>query len=184
MRWTLTGSPVESRSPIDALTGDAGGPRPAARSSARRPRAPGQALRASAGARGFSLLEVLVAFVILALVGTALFRMFSGALANVAAADDYSRAVLVAESVLTEAAGARPLRETSQSGTADSGRIAWTTQVTPYTAPQVNPDIEKASESMAMRLFRIVAEVTFPAANGKPRTFTLATTRVGERESR
>jgi general secretion pathway protein I len=180
----LTGSPVESRSPIDARAGDAGDARRAASSSARHPRAPGRALRASACARGFSLLEVLVAFVILALVGTALFRVFSGALTNVAAADDYSRAVLVAESVLTEAAGVQPLREASQTGTADDARISWTTQVTPYAAPQVNPDIEKASEAMAIRLFRIVAEVTFPAANGKPRTFTLATIRVGARESR
>jgi general secretion pathway protein I len=127
---------------------------------------------------------VLVAFVILSLVGTALFGMFSGALANVGAADDYSRAVLVAESVLAEAAGAQPLREASQTGTADSGRIAWTTSVTPYTAPQVNPDIEQASESMATRLFRVVAEVSFPAVNGKQRTFALATIRVGVRELR
>jgi general secretion pathway protein I len=152
--------------------------------SAKRPRAPGRALRAYPCARGFSLLEVLVAFVILALVGTALFRVFSGALTNVAAADDYSRAVLVAESVLAEAAGAQPLREGSQTGTADSGRIAWTTRVTPYAAPEVNPDIEQASESMTTRLFRVVAEVTFPAVNGKPRTFALATVRVGVRESR
>lgn len=171
----MTGSPAESRSPIDAQP----------RAPGRAPRAPGRALRAPACARGFSLLEVLVAFVILALVGTALFRMFSGALTNIAAADDYSRAVLVAESVLTEAAGTQPLREASQAGTADDGRIAWTTQVTPYTPPQVDPGTQpQPTETMAVRLFRIVAEVTFPAANGKPRTFTLATIRVGARESR
>ncbi|NDP43950.1 MAG: prepilin-type N-terminal cleavage/methylation domain-containing protein, partial [Aromatoleum sp.] len=45
---------------------------------------------------GFSLLEVLVAFVILSLVVTALFRVFGGSLANVSAAEDYSRAVIVA----------------------------------------------------------------------------------------
>ena len=124
-----------------------------------------------------------MAFVILALVGTALFRMFSGALTNVSAAEDYSRAVLVAESVLTEAASVRPLREASQSGTADDGRIAWTTTVTRYTPPQANADIEQASESMPLRLWRVAAEVTFPAANGKPRSFALATVRVGTRDS-
>ena len=56
------------------------------------------AARTRAG--GFSLLEVLVAFVILSLVATAVFRLFSGALGNASAADDYSRAVLVTESVL------------------------------------------------------------------------------------
>jgi general secretion pathway protein I len=63
--------------------------------------------------RGFSLLEVLVAFVILSLVATALFRLFSGALVNASAADDYTHAVLVAESALTEAAAAVPLVETT-----------------------------------------------------------------------
>ena len=47
---------------------------------------------------------MLVAFVILAVVATALCRLFSGALANVSAADEYSRAVLVAESALASAA--------------------------------------------------------------------------------
>ena len=47
---------------------------------------------------GFSLLEVLAAFVILALVATALFRLFSGSLQNASAAEDWSRALLIAES--------------------------------------------------------------------------------------
>jgi general secretion pathway protein I len=133
--------------------------------------------------RGFSMLEVLVAFVILALVGTALFRLFSGALNNASAAEDYSRAVLVAESALAEAAGTQPLREVAQSGSADDGRIEWTTQVTAYRAPQVNPDTEQGSEGLATRLYRIVAEVRFVAPNGKPRTVSLATVRVGARDA-
>jgi general secretion pathway protein I len=134
--------------------------------------------------RGFSLLEVLVAFVILALVGTALFRLFSGALGNASAAGDMSRAVLVAESVLAETAAAQPLRETTQQGTVDDGRIEWTTKVAPYSAPDVNPDTERVSESMSMRLFRVSVEVVFPAANGGKRTIALATTRIASRDIR
>ena len=133
--------------------------------------------------RGFSMLEVLVAFVILALVGTALFRLFSGALNNAAAAEDYSRAVLVAESALAEAAGTLPLREGSQSGSADDGRIEWTTQVSPYAAPQVNPDTERGSDLLATRLWQVVAEVRFAAPNGKTRTLSLATVRIGARDA-
>lgn len=129
------------------------------------------------------MLEVLVAFVILALVGTSLFRLFSGALTNAAAAEDYSRAVLVAESVLAEAAGTRPLREAAQSGSVDEGRIEWTTKVAPYVAPQVSPDTERAPESLALRLWQVVAEVRFAAPNGKPRTLTLATVRIGAKDS-
>jgi len=133
--------------------------------------------------RGFSMIEVLVAFVILALVGTALFRLFSGALTNAAVAGDYSRAVLVAESALAEAAGTPPLRDATQSGSADDGRIEWTTRVTPYTAPQANPDAGGGSELLAVQLWRIVAEVRFAGHDGKPRTLTLATLRLGAKDA-
>jgi general secretion pathway protein I len=133
---------------------------------------------------GFSLLEVLVAFVILALVATALFRLFSGSLANAAAADEYSRAVLVAESVLTETAAAKPLREGTRNGTAEDGRYAWTASVVPWTPPGVEPDVESASETLPIRLFRVTVDVTFPSPAGGQRTYALATTRVGGRELR
>jgi general secretion pathway protein I len=134
--------------------------------------------------RGFSLLEVLVAFVILSLVATALFRLFSGALVNASAADDYTHAVLVAESELAEAAAAVPLVETTNSGSAEEGRIAWTTRVAPYSPPGVSPDVERVAETMPTRLYRITADVTFAAPSGGMRTFALATTRIGQRESR
>ena len=133
---------------------------------------------------GFSLLEVLVAFVILSLVATALFRLFSGALVNASAADDYTHAVLVAESVLAEAAAARPLVETTNSGSADDGRVSWTTHVTFYAPPGVSADVERVAEAMPIRLYRITADVTFAAPSGGTRTFALATTRVGPREVR
>jgi general secretion pathway protein I len=130
------------------------------------------------------MLEVLVAFVILALVGTALFRLFSGALSNVTAADDYSRAVLVAESVLAEAAGTSPLREGTKSGNADDGRIEWTTSVAPYTPSQSNADVERGPElTMPTRLWRVAADVTFAGPDGKRRTLSLATVRIGGKEA-
>ena len=129
------------------------------------------------------MLEVLVAFVILALVGTALFRLFSGALGNAAAAEDYSRAVLVAETVLEEAAGTPPLREGSKSGVLDDGRIEWTASVAPYVVPQENPDPNMPADTLPVQLYRITANVTFVSTSGKPRTISLATLRVGAKES-
>src|SRR5215212_5727678 len=99
--------------------------------------------------RGFSLIEVLVAFVILALVATALFRLFSSSLTNVAAAEEWSRALQVAESRLASAASAQPLREATERGAAFDGRVKWETAVAPYAAADVDPDLEKASESLA-----------------------------------
>jgi general secretion pathway protein I len=130
-------------------------------------------------ASGFSLIEVLVAFVILSLVATALFRLFSGALGNVSAADDYSRAVLVAESALAEAAAAVPLQEATNAGTADDGRMAWTTRVALYSPPGVPAELALASDALPTRLYRITAEVAFASPSGGTRTFALATTRIG-----
>jgi len=134
--------------------------------------------------RGFSLLEVLVAFVILSLVGTALFRLFSGALANVSAADEYTRAVLVAESALASAASTQPLIEATEGGTIDDGRIQWTTRVAPYTPSDIGPDLERTTEAMPMRLYRVTAEVTFPSPSGGTRSYALATTRIGPRDAK
>jgi len=132
-------------------------------------------------ARGFSLIEVLAAFVILALVATALFRLFGDSLGNAAAAEDWSRALLVAESRLEEAAAAQPLREGSERGADASGLVQWESRVAPYDAPDVEPDLERASEALATRMYRITVDVRFTGANGRERTFSLATIRVGPR---
>ena len=142
-----------------------------------------RALRISSPARaraaGFSLLEVLVAFVILSLVVTALFRVFGGSLANVSAAEDYSRAVMVAEGVLAEAGAAQPLRPASAAGSVDDGRIAWKSTVSLYDAPGVPADVAAASATMPLQLYRVGVEVNFPSPNGGQRSIALTTTRLG-----
>src|SRR5450432_1107900 len=99
---------------------------------------------------GFSLLEVLAAFVILALVGTALLRVFSGALGNVAASDEYSRATLYAESRLAGLGVEAPLREGTQQGTSDDGYYDWTAKIEPYTPPGITADMDSAAATMAI----------------------------------
>jgi general secretion pathway protein I len=125
---------------------------------------------------------VLAAFVVLALVATALFELFGGALRNVAAADDWNRAMLVAESRLAEAASARPLREATEGGTEDDGRIRWQSRVAPWDAPGVDPELARVSESMATRLYRVEVDVTFPGLANGERRFSLATVRVAEKD--
>ena len=129
---------------------------------------------------GFSLLEVLVAFIIVALVVTALFRLFGGALGNASAADEWTRALLVAQNRLVLAA-AQPLRETTDAGTEADGRIAWRTAITPYVPPAPNPDHERASEAMSTRLYRVTVDVRFPGIAGQSRTLSLSTVRLGAR---
>jgi general secretion pathway protein I len=130
---------------------------------------------------GFSLLEVLAAFVILALVATALFRLFSGSLRNVSAADEWSRALLVAESRLDIAASAQPLKETSERGQDDTGTIQWETRVEAYVPPDPNPDLERAAELMPVRLYRVTADVTFPGVIKGERTISVSTVKLAQR---
>lgn len=133
------------------------------------------------GARGFSLIEVLVAFVIVALVVTALFRSFSASLANASAAEEYSRALLVAESQLELAASAQPLREATDRGTDPSGRVQWETRVATHDVADVDPELEKASETLAMRLYRVTVDVSFAGGDGRVRKLSLATIKLGPR---
>src|SRR5437762_13436814 len=130
---------------------------------------------------GFSLLEVLVAFVILSLVATALFRMFGGALSNAAAADDWSRALLVAQTRLAVAASTLPLRESADQGSETDGRIRWETKVAPYTPPNTTDDLERASEALPARLYRVSVDVRFPSDNGRDRIVSLSTLKLGAR---
>jgi general secretion pathway protein I len=132
-------------------------------------------------ADGFSLLEVLVAFVILSLVVTALFGLFGGALRNASTAEEWSRALLVAQSRLAEAANAVPLKEGSAGGTEPDGRISWQTAVAPYVPPNPNPDLERASEALPTRLYRVSVEVRYLGDNGQPRTFALSTLKLATR---
>ena len=131
--------------------------------------------------RGFSLLEVLVAFVILALVATALFRLFGGALNNASAADDWSRALLLAETRLAVAATTTPLREATDQGTQKDTPLRWQTKVEPYTAPDTSPELERASETTPTRVYRVTAEVRFPSDTGRDRVVTLSTLRLAAR---
>jgi len=131
--------------------------------------------------RGFSLLEVLVAFVIISLVATALFRLFGGALANAAAANEWSRAMLVAETRLTVAANAQPLREAVDQGNDSDGRIRWESKVTPYDPPSTPDDIARASETMPTRLYRVSVDVRFPSDNGGERKISLTTLKLAAR---
>jgi general secretion pathway protein I len=130
---------------------------------------------------GFSLLEVLAAFVILALVATALFRLFSGSLSNASAAEDWSRALLIAQSQLELAASAQPLKESTEQGQDSTGNIRWETRVVPYSPPDTSPDVERAAELLGTRLLRVTTDVRFPGVGKGERTLSLTTIKMAQK---
>jgi len=75
---------------------------------------------------GFSLLEILVAFVILSLSLATVLGVFSTGLRAAARGEDYSRAVALAETKLAAMANADPLRDGVEEGEFDD-RYRWRT---------------------------------------------------------
>jgi hypothetical protein len=99
---------------------------------------------------------LLVAFVTLSLVATALFRLYSGA-----SATRRRPTTTVALYSSPRARSRRPQRQPlaeDQQRNGDDGRIAWTTKVAVYTPPDVPPDLDRASETLPTRLYRITTE--------------------------
>lgn len=86
--------------------------------------------------RGYSLLEVIVAFALLALALTLLLGSLSGASRQVREADQRTRAVLHAQSLLALTGVDAPLQEGRQQGEWEDGRYAWSLQVAPYVEPR------------------------------------------------
>lgn len=93
--------------------------------------------RPRGAAAGFTLIEVLIAFVILALALGALLPGFSAGLRGLDAADDYATAALLAESRLAAVGREAPLEEGTTSGAFDD-RFRWRLDVTAL--PEADPE--------------------------------------------
>ncbi|MDP2827034.1 MAG: type II secretion system protein [Sulfuricellaceae bacterium] len=122
--------------------------------------------------RGFSLLEVLVAFVVLALTLSVLMRIFSGGARNAMLANDYSRAVLIAESKL-EAVGIEfPLSAGGASGEVDE-KFGW------QLSAQLLPDTAPVQGAVANGLYQVEVSVTWDES-GKQRAISLSSQRLAQ----
>ena len=86
--------------------------------------------------RGFSLLEVVVAFSILALSLGVLLQIFQGGLRGVAISRDYTKAVMLAEDKLVLHTETLSLEKAEASGVEDE-RYHWQVRVQPFTDPRI-----------------------------------------------
>ncbi|AYO94504.1 MULTISPECIES: type II secretion system protein XpsI [Xanthomonas] len=89
--------------------------------------------------RGYTLIEVIVAFALLALALTLLLGSLSGAARQVRAADESTRATLHAQSLLAVQGIDKPLQPEQQQGTFENGHFRWSMDVRPYDEPRRNP---------------------------------------------
>ncbi len=93
----------------------------------------GQTLKALVMTRqsGFTLLEVLVAFIVLALVGGMLLQLFQGGLRNIDSGKHITHAALLAQSKLTELQATTNLQEGEYRGAFDE-TYRWHISLNPY----------------------------------------------------
>lgn len=103
---------------------------------------------------GFTLLEVLVALIVLSVAVVAALQLFGGGLRLARASADHLDATLVAAAKLSELT-LEPLEEGITDGT--EGDYRWTRRVT-FT-PELLPEEPDASKSNLVRLARVSVEV-------------------------
>ncbi|MEN1926163.1 type II secretion system protein XpsI [Luteimonas qiangzhengi] len=105
--------------------------------------------------RGYTLIEVLVAFSVLALALTLLLGTLSGSTRQVRWSADAGRAALHAQSLIAQAGVGELLLPGRREGELDAGLYRWTLEVAPWVDPAQPPQLLEAvsgPELMALRL--------------------------------
>ncbi len=135
----------------------------------------------ASGERGFTLLEVLVAFIIAALALAVLFNAGLAGLHSTQAAAHYEQAIARARSHLTAAVHASPLVSGDWQGD-DGGGFRWHLRVTPVastTVKPVNAVTLRGSASFPLTLFAVTLSVAW-RDGGVAREVRLDTEQIGQ----
>lgn len=124
--------------------------------------------RARAGQRGFTLMEVLVAFTIFAFSFGAILQIFSTGSRNASVSRAYAIALGHAQSQLERLGIEEPLEPGQSSGVLDGG-MAWRLEIAPYE--------EQPTEDSLLRAFTVTAVVTW-RDGGQEREVALSSLRL------
>ena len=116
---------------------------------------------APAHARGYTLIEVIVAFALLAMALTVLLGSLTSAARQVHWADGAGRATLYAQSLLDQAGVGVPLQAGTRQGDFENGRYRWTLTVQPYAQPGV---ATPAATADGAQLFELSLDLQWGAA--------------------
>jgi general secretion pathway protein I len=100
---------------------------------------------------GFTLLEILVAFIVLAIVGGALLQLFQGGMRNITYASEYSHAALLARSKLAELEARSDLLEGEEEGSFDE-QYRWRLVLVRYIDPATGEPPQAPLEALQATL--------------------------------
>jgi general secretion pathway protein I len=125
--------------------------------------------------RGMTLIEVLVAFIVLSVTMAVIMQIFSGGMRNSRLAESYSRAVFLAESKMAAVGLERPLALGEESGRAGED-MQWRVSVTPAEEePTTNTQL------MPVRLYLVRVTAAW-GDDGRERQVQLTSLRLGPRQ--
>lgn len=131
--------------------------------------------------RGLTLIEVLVAFVVLALTLGVILQIFSGGLRNARLSDAYTRALLLAESRL-EAVGSEQALVPGETAGQLGEDLRWRVRIQPWAGAAADP-LAAAAPAGGAPPARILYEVQVQVAwqaGGRERALRLTSLRLGD----
>ena len=128
--------------------------------------------------RGFSLLEILVAFSILALALGVLMQIFSGSLRNADVTRDQAQAVALAQSLLALTGMEATLTAGQSAGVLDE-KFRWLLRVNPFVQEPRTGETEAVRTPLLLDLWEVTVRVAWGGDSRLPeRALTLTTLRV------
>lgn len=121
--------------------------------------------------RGFTLIEIVVALLVLSIASAVIFEGFSVGFRNARTADDFAQAVLIAQSKLAPTGVADPLTEGVTSGE-ELDKYSWTVTVDAVAAAAPEEDTPET-----LQPFFVAVDVIW-SDGGTERTVSLSTLRL------
>ena len=125
--------------------------------------------------RGFTLLEVMLAFVIFALSFATVLEIMAGSMRSVRRASDDTEVALLAQSVMDQVGTEIPVEEGSYSGTA-MDRYNWQLGIYLYSASEADAETQVLAEMSGIELYWIDLDIDWETGR-RPRTAHFSTLR-------
>ena len=126
--------------------------------------------------RGFTLVEVVVAFLLLAMVLATGFELFTAGMRRAIDLEERSQALAIAQSRLSGAGVEVPLKEGTSAGLSDDGKFRWTLTIA---RSQEGAPAEGSALATAYGLYRVEVVVSWRGVDERDHVISLATLDLG-----